>query len=429
MKTIFAVSSGRPPAAIAIVRVSGSAAPNAARALTGRLPAPRVASLCRIRHPRSRELIDQALVLYFPGPQTATGEDLVEFHLHGGRAVIRAVEAALSEIPDLRLAEPGEFTRRALENGRIDLSEAEALGDLLIAETEAQRRSALANVEGAVRRLVRGWAADLVQLSADVEAAIDYEDEVDHAADEHMFVRTVQGRIATIADEIERTLAQPPVERLRDGIRVVLAGPPNSGKSSLINALAARDAAIVSPIAGTTRDRIEVPVVRKGVAWLLIDTAGLGETEDPVEADGIGRSHDALRAADLILWLGDACPPSFDAPVIEVHARSDLPGREAMPPGRVAVSALTGDLVDLWEAMAARADTLLPSLDAISLNRRQRALATAAAQSLSDGFAVDDMLLIAEHLRSARRQLDAISGTAGVEEMLDALFSTFCLGK
>lgn len=418
MDTIYAVSSGAPPAAIAVLRLSGTGAFDAVRALAGDVPEPRRAALRGLRY--GGELLDRALVLVFPGPGSATGEDIAELHLHGGRAVVRAVEAALAAMAGFRAAEPGEFTRRALINGRIDLSEAEGLGDLLSAETESQRRVAMRSAEGAVRREVEGWTARLLAMAARVEAILDHSDEDDVAANPRLDLAV------ELADAIDAVVERPPVERLRDGVRVVLAGPPNAGKSTLLNAMAGREAAIVSPIAGTTRDRIEVPVVRDGIAWVLTDTAGLAEaTDDAIEAIGIERARAALTEADLVLWLGDDEAPDG---AIAVHARADIRG--PAPDGSIAVSAKTGEGLDLlWSRMAAAASNLLPPPDMVALNRRQRMLCITAAQALRDAAGESDLLLAAEYLRSARRAFDAITGRADVEAMLDALFARFCIGK
>jgi tRNA modification GTPase len=425
MDTIFALSSGAPPAGIAVVRVSGPAAFDAVRALAGKLPAPRQAVLAALREPGGGELLDRALLLTFPGPASATGEDVAELHLHGGRAVVRAIEAALGAMPGLRVAEPGEFTRRALLNGRIDLSEAEGLGDLLAAETEAQRRAAIRSAEGGVRRQVEAWADQALALSARVEALLDHADE-DDVLDETAEA-IARGALA-IADSIDAVLRRPPVERLRDGLRVVLAGPPNAGKSTLLNALAGREAAIVSPIAGTTRDRIEAPVVREGTAFVLIDTAGLHERPgDAIEEIGMARARDALAEADIVLWLGDNAPP---APAVWIHARADVEGRAEAPAEALAVSASTGAGIDaLWERLTAMAKELLPPQDLVALNRRQRALSFRAAEALLATYREPDLLLVAEHLRSALRAFDAITGRADVEAMLDTLFARFCIGK
>ncbi|HVI98062.1 MAG TPA: tRNA uridine-5-carboxymethylaminomethyl(34) synthesis GTPase MnmE [Sphingomonas sp.] len=420
--TIVALSSGAPPAAIGIIRLSGPGAFTAGEVIAGPLPPPREAAL-RALWGDDGALLDRALVLTFAAPATATGEDLVELHCHGGRAVIAAVEATLLRQPGVRRAEPGEFTRRALMAGRIDLAQAEGLGDLLMAETEAQRRAALASTEGAVGRAVAGWTARLVMLAAQVEAALDFSDEDDVAVD----VSGTTAQIATLADDMVRVLDNPPVERLRDGTRVVLAGAPNTGKSTLLNALVEREAAIVSPISGTTRDRIEAPVIRDGIAYVFTDTAGLLDaSDDPIEAIGIGRAREAIDAADIVLWLDDAPPPPG---ALAIHARADAPGRGAIGGERLAVSAVTGEgMAALWGALADRAAALLPNLDRPVLNRRQRDLCAAAQRELAAASA-DDPLIVAEHLRRARAALDRVTGRAGVEAMLDALFSRFCIGK
>lgn len=429
--TIFALSSGAPPAALAVMRISGPNAFAAIRALTGgATPPPRRASLRRLRDPVSGEPIDHALTILFPGPATATGENLAELHLHGSRAVVRRIEAVLAEQPGLRPAQPGEFTRRALESGRIDLTEAEGLADLLAAETEGQRRAALRAAEGHLRQRIEGWNDRLVGLSAMIEAAIDHSDEPD-AVDEDGIVAAVRAGAGRLAEEIAMLLAQPPAERLRDGIRVVLAGPPNSGKSTLLNRMVGRDAAIVSPIAGTTRDRIEAPVVREGIAWLLTDTAGLAEqTNDPIEAIGIARTRDSVASADIVLWLGDDRPADLGSNVILVHPRVDEPGREAVPQGRVAVSAHRdgGDTL-LWQTLVDHARTLLPADDVPALNQRQRRLCGTAHQNLCIAAGAGDSLVIAEELRLARSAFDAVTGRSHVEDVLDALFGRFCIGK
>lgn len=426
--TIFALSSGQVPAAIGVIRISGPHAFAAVQSLAGDLPPARRASLRTLS--RNTTHLDRALVLIFPGPATATGEDLAELHLHGGRAVVRAVEAALAAMPGLRPAEAGEFTRRALAHGRIDLTEAEGLADLLAAETEAQRRAAMRAAEGGIRQRIDEWAAQALQFSAVVEAMLDHGDEDDVADMAGTLDRVSEGARA-LAEEIQMILTEPGVERLRDGIRVVLAGPPNTGKSTLLNALAEREAAIVSPLAGTTRDRIEAPVMRDGVAYLLTDTAGLHDApSDMVEEIGIARAQEALDTADLVLWLDDALPPVSAVPHILIHPRADLAGRETHQGERLAVSARTGDgIAQLWLRIADAARAMLPSNDAIPFNRRQRDLAALAAAALRAAGERNDALLIAEELRHALRAFDRITGATDVEAMLDTLFGRFCIGK
>jgi tRNA modification GTPase len=425
MDSIYAVSSGAPPAAIAVLRVSGPGAFASVRALAGELPPPRQATLRALRDGQGA-LLDRALLLCFPAPASATGEDVAELHLHGGRAVVRAVSDAIAALPGMRAAEPGEFTRRALMNGRIDLSEAEGLGDLLQAESEAQRRAALRLTEGGLRQLVAGWEARLLAMAAEVEAELDHGDEGDVVAGASL--PSVREAAEALGQEIAAAAARPAAERLRDGLRIVLAGPPNAGKSTLLNALVEREAAIVSPIAGTTRDRIEVPVMRDGVAWLFTDTAGLAVTDDPVEAVGVARARAAADAADLVLWLGDDAPPMGAA--IRLWSRADLPGRGVAPEGALAVSVKEGIGLDaLWQALADAARGLLPPPDHVSLNARHRALCIRAADALSEVAAEPDAVLVAEQLRWARHALHAITGHGDTEALLDTLFARFCIGK
>ena len=426
MSTIFAPSSGLPPAAIAVIRISGPQAFAAARALAGDLPVPREARLRTLREPASGDHLDSALVLVFPAPNTATGEDLVELHVHGGRAVVAAVEAALARQPGLRRAEPGEFTRRALSNGRIDLAEAEGLGDLLSAETELQRRAALAMADGTLSREIANWRAALLGLAARLEASLDFSDEADV---DPVLLDGIRSDARAVRSEIETALSAPAVDRLRDGIRVVLAGPPNSGKSTLLNALARREAAIVSPIAGTTRDRIEVPVSRAGIPFVLTDTAGLRETAgDVIEAIGIDRAGQAIAGADLVLWLGDENPA--EDRMLWLHARADEAGREDMPTGAaLAVSAETGAGVEqLWELLVSRSAALIPGATDMALNQRQRSHCREALEALGD-IGASDELVVADALRRANVALARITGDVGIEAMLDALFSRFCIGK
>jgi tRNA modification GTPase len=334
--------------------------------------------------------------------------------------VVAAVLAALGRVDGLRAAEPGEFTRRAYENGRIDLAEAEGLADLLEAETQAQHRAALALAGGALSRQVADWQARLLALAAEVEAALDFSDEDDVAP----LAGDFEARRDALGDEVAAWLARPPAERLREGVRVVVAGPPNAGKSSLLNALAGRDAAIVTAMAGTTRDLVEAPTALGGAPFLLIDTAGLRDSDDPVEAIGVARARASLAGADIVLWLGqaDAAP----AGAIRVHAKADL--GPAPGPADLSTSMVTGEGVDpLRRMLIERAADLLPAPGEVALNARHRAaLAETEAALLETG---PDLLIVAESLRRARVALDRVTGQAGVEEMLDALFGRFCIGK
>ncbi len=419
--TIFALSSGLPPAGIAVVRISGPMAGPVLAGMASGLPKPRFASFRRFVDPATDDPLDDGLALWFPGPKTATGEDLAELHLHGGRAVVSAVLEYLGQQQGLRLAQAGEFTRRAFENGRIDLAQAEGLADLLTAETESQRRSALALAEGALGHHVEQWRKLVLRESALIEAELDFSDEGDVAE----AAPAERRALVALARNMELLLENPPAERLRDGVRIVLAGPPNVGKSSLFNILVGREAAIVTDVAGTTRDRLEAPVVMGGVPLLFVDTAGLrDQSVDIVEAMGIELTGQALSEADMILWLGD----SDQAPdgALLIASKSDLGQRK---PG-LAISVKTGEGLDLLrEEILERAKALLPREGSLALNARHRSLVAGTVQDLQQAASSDDPLIAAEHLRSARGHLDALTGRAGVEDMLDALFGGFCIGK
>ncbi len=321
--TIFALSSGRPPAAIGVVRVSGPRAGEALKTLTGKIPAPRAAALARVRDPQTAQSIDQALVLWFPGPGSETGEDTAELQLHGGRAVIAATLAALGRLEGLRPAEAGEFTRRAFENGKLDLTAVEGLADLLMAETEGQRRQALRQLTGALGKRAEAWRQRLIEALALVEARIDFSDEAD--LPENLLAPALASA-RELAGEIAAALADGGRgERLREGLVVAIAGPPNAGKSTLLNRIARREAAIVSPYAGTTRDVIEVHLDLDGWPVTLLDTAGIRETDDPVELEGVRRAQARAEAADLVLWVVDAREAGESAAVIPGRAESANP--------------------------------------------------------------------------------------------------------
>ncbi len=426
-----------PPAAIGVVRVSGPRAGEALTALAGRVPDPRRASLAELKDSAGAPL-DRALVLWFPGPATATGEDLAELHLHGGRAVVAAVEAALGAMPGLRRAEAGEFTRRAFLNGRIDLAEAEGLADLLAAETESQRVQALGLASGHVSRAVAGWLDRLLGLMAGAEAELNFADEDDIEVYEGAAQRLIAG-MAALGAELGEWLARPAAEVIAEGLSVVIAGPPNAGKSTLINALAQRELAIVSPVEGTTRDVIETPLALDGIAMRFSDTAGIrAEGADAIEAIGIDRAKAAVEAADILLWLGSPKEAPEHPRAILIAAQADRWRGDAAAEAEAArcdltLSAATGEGMDKLHAyIVEMARTLLPREGEAALRQRQRAALAEAKQWLaveSGTREADDLILIAERLRLAATALDRITGRAGVEDMLDALFGRFCIGK
>ena len=421
--TIFALSSGRPPAAVSIIRVSGPRAHAAGQLLAGTLPDARTAAVRSLHHPVSGDLLDQALLLRFDAPASSTGEDVVEFQCHGGRAIIDALLGALAEVGGLRSAAPGEFTRRAFENGRIDLTEAEGLADLIEAETESQRKAALALAEGGLKKQIAAWQDRLLSLSANVELMIDYDDD-DSAVDP-----AVSSGIAALADDLQGWLDQPRAERLKDGVLVVVAGPPNAGKSSLINAIVGEDRTIVTPVPGTTRDYIEVPIALGGVPMRLTDTAGIRVTDDEVEAIGVGRARQLVEAADVLVWLGGDGPPPHSR-VVAVRSKADLPSAQQANGEALPVSSLTGEgLPRLIERLLEGVRALLPSEGAVALNRRQADHLAEATAALRRAAHESDPVLIAEELRHARTAFDRLTGRAGVEDVLDSLFGRFCLGK
>jgi tRNA modification GTPase len=424
MDTIFALSSGAPPAAIAVVRISGSRAGDALVHLIGKLPRPREAKLASLRA-ADRSLLDQALVLWFPGPKSETGEDCAELQLHGGRAIVDAIYTELRTIDGLRLAQPGEFTRRAFANGQIDLLQVEGLADLVAAETDLQRRAALGIAGGSLSREVEGWRERLLALSAQVETALDFDDEGDVAGLERRF----SADLDDLSGELRLALAAPGAEILREGYRVALAGPPNAGKSTLFNSLVDKQAAIVTPIAGTTRDVLVQAAAIEGVPFTFVDMAGLRvETADAIEGIGIGRARQEIEAADCVLWLG----PEGEGPegAWEIEARGDLAERIRTTAPRHRVSALSGlGMDELRRALVEHARAAMPKPGDLALGRRQRELIGAATDALAATASIDDPLLIAEHLRTARAAFDRLTGRAATEDMLDALFGRFCIGK
>ncbi|EGD60175.1 tRNA modification GTPase TrmE [Novosphingobium nitrogenifigens DSM 19370] len=428
--TIFALSSGQLPAAIGVMRISGPQAGLALERLAGRLPSPRRAGVAALRHPDHGEVLDRTLVLWLPGPHNATGEDCAELHLHGGRAVAAAVEEALLAL-GLRRAEPGEFTRRAFANGRIDLAEAEGLADLLEAETELQRRSAQAMAGGALSRAVESWLQTLLGLSARLEASLDFADEGDVDDGEATLPVGFGEACTRLVDDLGEWLSRPRAEPLREGYRVVLAGPPNAGKSTLFNALVESEAAIISAEPGTTRDVLVQGVALAGVPFSFVDTAGLREEGvGAVEAIGIARARAEAERADLVLWLGPEGEGPQGPHVWEIAAQCDREDQAAKIAPMFRVSARTGEgLGTLREALVERARSAMPAPGQAALNRRQHDLLDQAQAALRSACLERDPLLAAECLRLARQAFDALTGRADTEAMLDALFGRFCIGK
>jgi tRNA modification GTPase len=436
-QTIFALSSGRPPSAIAIVRVSGAEASTALKKLAGQIPLPRRAGRALLRD-TTGQAIDDAVVLWFPAPASATGEDVAEFHVHGGRAVLGALLASLSGIENLRAAEPGEFTRRAFENGKVDLTEAEGLDDLIHADTDRQRRQALRQLRGMLGDKARNWRAGIIEASALIEAGIDFSDEDDVPAE---LIAPALAKVKALLGEIKEVLAaQGRAERLRDGLVVAIAGRPNVGKSTLMNQLARREVAIVSPHAGTTRDIIEVQLDLDGYPVTVIDTAGIRETDDPVEQEGVRRARARAAEADLVLWLADAdgggINHSGDAPVWLVRNKIDLGsvvGGEGGASREFWISARRGDgLSDLVSALVGFAEDFFGSTEGgvITRERQRRLLGdTAAALERSLSAIGQGEELAAEDLRTAATSLGRLLGRVDVEDILDVIFREFCIGK
>ncbi|SDG97757.1 tRNA modification GTPase trmE [Bradyrhizobium sp. Rc2d] len=446
-QTIFALSSGRPPSAIAMVRVSGPQAGAVLTTLAGKLPPPRQASRRLLRNGVGQP-IDDAVVLWFPGPVSATGEDVAEFHVHGGRAVLSALLAAISDIPNTRAAEPGEFTRRAFENGKLDLTEAEGLDDLIHADTDRQRRQALRQLQGLLGHRARDWRERIIEASALIEAGIDFSDEGDVPAEllapAIKAIRALHGEIAEVL------AAQGQAERLRDGLVVAIAGEPNVGKSTLMNQLARREVAIVSPHAGTTRDVIEVQLDLDGYPVTVIDTAGIRETDDPVEQEGVRRARARAEDADLVLWLvegSQAIDPDATRSLWKagdgdrtggsiwiVRNKIDLGGvGEAGPRGEFEISASRGDgIPQLVDALVTFASEFFGSSEGALVTRaRQRDLLRQAADSLRRSLELveEGEELAAEELRAAAYALGRLLGRVDVEDVLGAIFQKFCIGK
>ena len=429
--TIFALSSGRGRAGVAVVRVSGLQAGAALQTLAGPgLPKPRAAVLRKICTPNG-ERIDDGLLLWFSAPASFTGEDVAEFHVHGGRAVIESLLDTLGGIPGLRPAEPGEFTRRAVENGKFDLTQAEALADLINAETEAQRKQALRQYGGALAHLYETWRQRLIRAAAWVEAAIDFTDEEIPAE----AISRAKEQIAEMATEIRLHLDDARRgEILREGFRLTVIGPPNSGKSSLINALSQRDVAIVSDLPGTTRDVVEVHLDLEGYPVIVADTAGLRETEDRIEAEGVRRALARTETADAILLVLDASAPNWglpplpQTPTLTVWNKADVAHG---PKDGLAISVRTGEGMDrlLTSIRNIVCAQLGEGCSAPPTRERHRHALLQAVTALQSGSSASEPEIIAEDLRVATRELGRITGRVDVEDLLDVVFRDFCIGK
>lgn len=431
--TIFALSTGALPSGIAVVRLSGPHTPDVITGLSGGLPVARTATLTTFSAD-GFGVIDRGLLLYFPSPSSFTGEDCAELHLHGGRAVVAAMLDALTGYPGLRHAEPGEFTRRAFLNGKIDLTATEALADLIAAETESQRRLSIANHAGAQRVLYESWRAELLALRSRIEATLDFSDEGDVSPMEPWTHREqLDGLAMAMGDHLE---SYRTAEIVRDGYRVALIGPPNVGKSSLLNALARRDVAIVTDIPGTTRDLVEVQLDLAGHKVILTDTAGLRESTDPVEMMGIERAVNAARSADLIISMSDGSGASITdhngqpmgGAIVRVRSKADL-GDDGGAYD-LAVSSVTGSGIDALLARVAKLAGDAASYTGTLPSRRRHVDCLRRAQAhIIAGRNAPLPELRAEELRMASDELGSITGIIGTEELLGAIFSEFCIGK
>ncbi|WP_262271347.1 tRNA uridine-5-carboxymethylaminomethyl(34) synthesis GTPase MnmE [Microvirga yunnanensis] len=431
--TIFAIASGHGRAAVCLIRISGPESGTVLERMAGGLPAPRRAVVRILQDPAGGEPLDQALVLWMPGPGSFTGEDQVELHIHGGLATRAAVLRALGSLDRCRPAEAGEFTRRAFLNGRMDLAQVEGLADIIDAETEAQRRQAMRQLGGHLGNAAESWRETVLQVLALLEANLDFSDEGDVPED---LEADILRMIDRVQDEIGQAVADRGGERLREGLTVVLAGPPNAGKSTLLNALARRDVAIVSPIAGTTRDLIEVHCDLAGLPVVIVDTAGLRESRDLIEQEGVSRARARAQDADLVLWL---VPPGDrpDEPprarrLLRVGTKADLPG--ARTDCDLMVAAATGEgLPALITRLEQEAGALMGQGDALVTRERHRRALGRAHDALARARALlteaGPLELAAEEVRLAARSIGEITGRVDVEDMLDRLFSSFCIGK
>ncbi len=447
--TIYALSSGRPPAAIAVVRISGSLAGPVLEKLIGRVPKPRKAALVRVRDPGNGETIDEALALWFPAPRSETGEDVAELQLHGGQAVIAGVLDALGRIDGCRMAEPGEFTRRAFENGQLDLTAVEGLADLIAAETPAQRKQAFRQLKGLIGDRAEAWRHRLIGALALVEARIDFADEAD--VPEDLIGPAVHAAQQLRSEIVEALAGGGRGERLREGLVVAIAGPPNAGKSTLLNRLARRDVAIVSPYPGTTRDVIEVHLDLDGYPVTLLDTAGIRDSAEPVEQEGVRRARERAADADLVLWVIDGSAEDrrgFPEKKLDASKIWLVVNKIDLTPSRgrgavkneyqfiCSISASTGAGMDLLLGrLAGFAGEYFATVEAGIVTRARHrhlfeetvaALDRALAEAAKPG---EHEELVAEELRSAATALGRVTGRVDVEDILDVIFRDFCIGK
>lgn len=429
MDTIYALSSGAVPSGVAVIRISGSRCGEAVLALTHPLPEPRRAVLRTLRTAKG-EIIDQGLVLWFAGPKSETGEDMAELHLHGGRAVVQAVFNVLAG-QGLRLAEPGEFARRAFQNGKLELTAVEGLADLIAAETEVQRRQAVGQAGGALARRAETWRERLLDLRAEIEARLDFSDEGDVTRE---LPSGFQLKIDRLRSEMAEAVAGAVSgERVRDGFRVAILGRPNAGKSSLLNALSQREVAIVTEEPGTTRDVLEVPLDLGGYPVILFDTAGIREADSKAEAEGVRRARRTAENSDLVIWLQDSTGESEPAPALpdrptwQVFTKIDL--SRSMYEAALGISVVSGaGLSELTERLRQAAEQSLGAGNALVTRQRQRHAIEEALEALKSAPALTDEVT-ADLLRRASEAIGRLTGRVGVEDMLDRLFSEFCIGK
>ncbi len=432
--TIFALASGSLGCGVAVIRVSGPKVVHIADRYCGGFLFPRQAAYRSVCDPRDGTIIDQGLILFFPGPNSFTGENCLEFQLHGSRAVVARLFLALNEEEGCRMAEPGEFIRRSFENGKLPLTSVEGIGDLIDARTESQRRQALSQAGGHLADRASFWRGALLEGLSLLEAEIDFVDEGDAPSG---VISQVRITLVNLLNDLQNALVDADRgERIRSGFRVALAGPPNAGKSSLMNALVRRDVAIVSEHAGTTRDVIEVEFDLGGYSVLVSDTAGLRETNDPVEIIGIERTEREISKADLVLWLNDARSKDSLSSLRQfesLHVATKMDLADGLPPwADVGLSAVSGDGIShLFALLEDRASRALSGEMPLVTNLRQRACVSSASRHLQSAMSHDaqDIELIADDLRRVAAELEALMGRIGTEDILGAIFSRFCMGK